>query len=209
MKKLFILLVSLLMLVFVGNVSATVLTFDDLPALPSLPTEPIAQIGTYGGLTWSNYFYYGDGAGINSYFGYSASGYSNGLVSGSNVAFNGFESVVSVSDGLFDFNGAYLTGAWNDGLNIDVQGWSGVTKIYDQTVVVDSTAPTWFAANYMAIDKLVFSSSGGTDHGYGGNGTHFAMDNFTFNQSVPEPSTCLLLCSGLVGIGLLRKRFKI
>jgi hypothetical protein len=205
MKKLLVLLMSLLMLVFVGNVSATVLTFDDLPDI-ALPTE--APIGTYGGLTWSPYFAYGDGADMNSYLGISESGYSNGTVSQNHIAFNSYQSAVSVSDGVFDFNGAYLTGAWNDGLDITVEGWLSGSKIYGNTVTVDSTAPTWFDFNYMGIDKLVFSSVGGTDHGYGGNGTFFVMDNFTFDQSVPEPSTCLLLVSGLVGIGLLRRRFK-
>jgi hypothetical protein len=36
----------------------------------------------------------------------------------------------------------------------------------------------------------------------------FAIDNVRFN-AVPEPSTILLLCIGLAGIGLLRKRLQI
>jgi hypothetical protein len=215
MKKLLVLLMSLGMLVFVGNVNATVLTFDDLPDIvPNLGDEPIYPISsffhpTYGGLTWSSSFYYADPAELNAFYGILDSGYSNGLVSSNHIAYNSGASSVVVSDGLFDFNGAYLTGAWNDDLNIRVQGYSGGTKIYDTTVVVDSTAHTWFDFNYMDIDYLAFTSFGGTYHGYGFTGQQFVMDNFTFNEvSVPEPSTLFLLGFGFAGVGLLRRRFK-
>ncbi len=43
----------------------------------------------------------------------------------------------------------------------------------------------------------------------GGNNDHIAFDYFSLNiEAVPEPSTLLLLGSGLVGLGYVRRRFK-
>ena len=59
---------------------ATVLTFDDLPSSPG----SMYPIGTYGGLNWSEDFYYLNGS---QYFEVN-SGYRNGVISPNNVAFN-------------------------------------------------------------------------------------------------------------------------
>ena len=136
------------------------------------------------------------------------SGYLNGLVSGNYVALNLFEASASVSDGLFNFNNAYFTGAWNDGLSIQIQGWNGANLLYDQTIVVSAFGPNLFNANYVGIDLLTFDSFGGTPQPWGGSGTHFAMDNFDYTLGVPEPSTLLLLGTGLVMVGLKRRRQK-
>lgn len=177
--------------------TAVVLTFDDLPG-PNLSNVP----NGYGGLNWSNMGYL-NGATYTP----SGSGYVNGTVSGTNVAFNEFAQIAAASDGTFTFDGAYLTGAWNDGLNIEVDGLLGGVPLYSQIVVVNSTAPTWFNFNYAGIDKVTFNSSGGTPHGYSsGSGTHFAMDNFTFNT--PEPSSLILAALGLIGLGVYGWRRK-
>ena len=53
----------------------------------------------------------------------------------------------------------------------------------------------------------MFKSYGGIDVVEGGGGVHFAMDDFTYNStSVPEPSTLLLVGSGLFGLAIFRKR---
>lgn len=200
-KILFATLFALTILGIALAANASVLTFDDLPG-PGLVPIP----NGYGGLSWNN-MYYLDG--IN----YSAnpSGYQNGVVSPNNVAYNAYGNPadISVSSSTsFDFIGAFLTGAWNDGLNIEVKGYNGATLLYDTTVVVNSTLPTWEQFNYMGVTDVNFSSSGGTPHGYPlGYGEHFAMDNFTYNQ-VPEPATILLVGAGLAGVGILRRRFK-
>jgi hypothetical protein len=181
--------------------SAVVLTFDDLPdpgaGLSSVPNG-------YGGLNWSNMGYMDPAARIAG--GTNVPGYLNGTVSQPDVAFNGGGTLAVVSDGTFTFNGAYLTGAWNDNLNVTVIGKLGAAQLYSQTVVVNTQTPTFFNFNYVGIDTLNFSSSGGTPHGFtGGSGTQFAMDNFTINN-VPEPSSVALLSVGAIGLAITARR---
>ena len=197
MKKFLILLCGLVMIFgFAGAAGATVLTFDDIST---------AQSGTiangYGGFDWDQFGY------VNGVIG---SGYDNGTVSGDYVAANQWANVATVGEFSFDFNGAYFTGAWNDGLNINIQGFSNGSVLYDETIQVDHYGPTWFAANFVGIDRLVIDSYGGINAGIGGFGEHFAMDDFTFTEAapVPEPSTILLMGAGLLGlVGYNRKRF--
>jgi len=189
----------------VGSANATILTFDDITEGAGAP------VSSYGGLTWNNvsviYAY-------TEIFGILDHGYKNGVVSGDYVAFNNYGETANVTnDGeLFDFNGAYLTAAWNNGLNITVVGKLEGAEIYNQTVTVDIYSPTWFSFNFFGIDELEFLSSGGKSAFPNHPGSHqFAMDNFTFNGSptpVPEPATVLLLCSGLIGIAGFRKKFE-
>ena len=200
MRK-WIVTVALAGIILIGATSvslATVLSFDDF-----LTNDPIGTLieSDYGGLSWDNFYV------KNTTIPLLPSGYVNGTVSGTNVAYNGFGMLGVISASPFDFTGAYLTGAWNNGLSIEVRGYSGGILRYDQAVVVDSTAPVFFRFDYTGIDMLTFDSFGGINAGYRGSGTHFAMDDFTFNETVtiPEPGTALLLGAGLVVMAYLRQ----
>ncbi len=189
--------------IVIGSVvgaNAAVLTFDDLFGGGG---QPISN--GYQGFNWNNM-----GAVDTAYMatGYGTNGYTNGMVSPNNVAYNLVGNPASIySNTQFDFNGAYLTAAWNNGLTINVKGYNGANLLYDSTIVVDTFAPTFFNFNFLGVTKVDFNSYGGTSAGYVGSGTHFAMDNFTYNASaVPEPSTILLLGSAMVGLGLTRLR---
>lgn len=178
-----------------ANANIGVWTFDELPGtLTPIPNG-------YGGFTWTNMYYLNATIEVHSLVGYGA-----GMVSSPNVAYNVWADPAVVSDSAFDFGGAYLTGAWNDDLNIQVEGYLGANLLYTQTVVVSSTAPTWFDFNYYGIDKLNFSSWGGTpnpDYSQYGEGAHFAMDNFT---AIPVPGAVLLGTIGVGLVGWLRRR---
>lgn len=127
------------------------------------------------------------------------SGYDNGTVSGDYVAYAPWVRVGSNSRYLMDFEGVYLTGAWNDGLNIKVEGILDEEIKYSQTVVVDTDEPTWFEFNFEHIDYLKFTSYGGVKaENAAGNGTQFVMDDFTYTP-LPEPGSVL----GLVALGAL------
>ena len=179
-----------------GSVHADigVWTFDELPT-PIYGGSFIPD--GYAGFTWENMGYVDPTEGF-----YSNSGYNAGMVSPPHVALNGNGITAAVSGGIFSFGGAYLTGAWNDGLNIQVDGYFEGDLKYTQIVVVNSTAPTWFDFNYYGIDRLEFSSWGGTlNPDYGTvppPSSHFAMDNFTI-VPVPIPGAFLL---GSIGLAL-------
>ncbi|NNJ27386.1 hypothetical protein [Alienimonas chondri] len=161
-----------------GQTYADVLTFDDVTE------ESWTRIPDgYGGLNWTD---------LNVLRPQSErrTGYTNGVVSGDYVAYNPFSAVASASAGsYFTFQGAYLTAAWNYRLNITVDGYRDGELIYTETVVVSPSEPTWFDFDYCDIDTLSFTSFGGVNAGLGRYGTHFAMDDFTFNfNEAPEVS---------------------
>jgi len=203
-------MVSLLLLFGLLSVncvaSATVLTFGDIAINKSgLPPYQTPIANGYGGLNWSNFYALAPDLTNNN-------GYVNGIVSGDQVAFNYYGNPAAVSSSQFDFNGVYLTAAWRNGLNITVSGSLNGTLLYSRTITVNTSSPTWFAFNFNGIDSLSFSSYGGTnagllgDNGFGGktigDGTQFAMDNFTFIQAapVPVPAAFWLFGSGIAGL---------
>ena len=187
--------------VVADQAKAATIGFDDLSNESSI-------YDGYHGFNWDNLVVLNANDFHNKY---GDNGYTNGLVSGNNVAFNTNGMVGLVNGQSFTFNGAYLTAAWNDNLNITVEGLlDGITK-YTKTVVVNTDSPNWFNFDFQDINGLQFTSFGGTDAGFNGSGTHFAMDNFTYNeptQYVPEPITGLVLAAGMGGAALGRAKSK-
>ncbi len=188
----------LLLCLLTTSSQAAILTFDDISTLPEE-----SPVNTYGGLTWDNMGVVSANAMGGGYIG---GGYDNGTVSGDYVAFNMYANPLTVSGSVFNFIGAYLTGAWNDGLSIDIVGRRNGADLYSQTITVDTTSATWFGFNFLGIDELIFTSYGGTNAGNGGVGIHFAMDNFTYSP-VPVPAAVWLFGSGLLGLmGFSRRK---
>jgi len=158
------------------------LTFDDL-TFPGL-SEDIRN--GYGGLQWNNFEV------VNTVYqlNYGRNGVVNGMVSPQNVAFNSGGSAANFSDGTFNLNSAYLMAAWNDGLQVEVQGFVGTALVYDNTYSVGTQGSTLVNFNYLGVDKVKFISSGGVPHGYSfGGGTQFGMDNLSITL-IPEPLAC-------------------
>ncbi|MBD2495699.1 PEP-CTERM sorting domain-containing protein [Nostoc sp. FACHB-280] len=181
-----------------------VLTFDDLEPTNSVFEELPIPNG-YGGLNWRNFGYLD-----TVLFNANPSGYINGTISSPNVAFNrfGVPATVSRQRGLFDFNSAYLTGAWNNNLKILVEGFaSGITK-YSTTVTVNSTSPTQINFDFLGIDTLRFTSFGGINAGYGGLGSQMVLDNFSYTpQPVSEPTNILgLITAASFGVASRSKK---
>ena len=188
---------------FVLTLGVPVLSFATLLNFDTGLTSNVPIPNGYGGLNWSNV------VALNADT-FVPSGYQNGTVSHAFVALNedanGVAATATISNPTpFDFNSVYLTGAWNDGMQILVQGFQGANPAYSQTVTVSYYTPTLFNFNYLGVNSVLLSvAAPGTVIQEGG--TYFAMDNLTVNGSVPEPGTFALLVTGLAGVAALRRR---
>jgi hypothetical protein len=189
MMKTLLVATALVGAVTVSPVSATTITFDTLPGNGSLIANG------YSGLDWSNF-------GVSNGGDLPASGYINGRVSGLNTAFNGYGNLASFSAATpFTLTSGYFTGAWNDGLTVNVLGLSNGVQVYSDSFVVNTSGPTLRTFDWANLTSVTFSSFGGTDVGFGGGGTQFALDNLTIDASaVPEPATWAMM---LVGFGMM------
>jgi len=175
-----------------GSMLSEVLTFDDVnPPGAYVYGFPIWY--NYGGLEWNNWYV----ANIPLYFkdfGVGGGAYPNAVVSGNWVAYTGGGSI-SVSVGAFNLNSVYMTAAWNDGLQVEAQGFIGNSLVYDNSYNVNTFGPTFLALNYVGVTEVNFISSGGIPnptYSGGGGGTQFAIDNLSATM-VPEPSTLSLI----------------
>lgn len=197
MKRSKILMVAMLIggLALMSETEANILTFDDVG------TGALAD--GYGGLNWDNVTV------LNATTYSFASGYQNGLISGDNVALSAYGYDISVDQASnFDFTSVYLTAAWNDGLQLQVTGLDNGAVLYQDNLVLDTSGPFHFIADYMGIDQLtmVVTSPGTDNPAYSGTGTHIVLDDFTV-EVVPEPATMGLMGVFAGGIWFVRRFF--
>jgi hypothetical protein len=181
--------------------SQTLVTFDNL--VDNGGGTPITN--AYQGLSWSNFDVLNSIL-LTQYTG-DVVGYYYGMVSPSNIVYDPFGSPAYFdSPSNFNFLSAYLTGAWNSNLNIQVEGFNGTNLMYNQTVVASATNATLFTFNYTGVNRVYFDSFGG-EPAFGGTPLEqFVMDNMTF-EFIPEPSALLLVVLGAVPLcAFLRRR---
>ena len=139
---------------------------------------------------------------------FPAVGFVNGTVSPHNVAYNDQANPATISSSSgFNLVDAYFTGAWNNGLQIDVIAYSN-SGVQTRSFSVDSTSATDIVFNWNNITSVTFSSQGGTDAGYGLSGAQFVMDDLTVT-AVPEPEEWAMLMAGIPLVGWqIRRRQK-
>jgi hypothetical protein len=166
-----------------------VITFDDLGAGGFIPNG-------YAGLQWQN-FRYLDGV----HYPYP-SGYQNAVVSPNYVTDNWGGFPAMFSGPTFNLNSAYLTAAFIDGLQVEVQGFVGTTLTYDNTYTVNTTGPTLINFNYLGVDKVNFSTYYNSLPNY-----NFAMDNLSITI-VPEPTTFAMVGLGSTALFMMFRRRK-
>ena len=164
-----------------SSVNAALITFDDLTA------DPIPN--AYAGLSWNNF------SALNATtFSGNPSGYLVGLVSPDFVAYNPFGTPASFGmEPGFVVNSFYLTAAWNDDLDVLIEGLLDGTPVVSTSIQIDSTIQSLVTLNWSGIDEVRLITSGGVDNpSFSGGGTHFTMDNLVINsefQEVPEAGT--------------------
>lgn len=185
-----------------SSAHATVITFDDASSTTYYDSLPYG----YAGLNWDTFSVVNKNAS-----GLNPSGYLFGNVSGNYEAFNLGGGLASFSsDSPITLNSAYFTGAWYDGLTIQVKGYAGNTLAYTTSFEVSTTASKLVTFNWINIDTVSFSAYGGANTAnYPGDGTHFVMDNLTINAPVPEADAYLLTLSGILAAGMLARRRKL
>jgi hypothetical protein len=188
------------------STQAAVITFDDLPE------TNIGSIESgYNDFNWGNSYL------TNVAYAHKdaipGTGFETGVVSGNYAAFNflATTSTINTSGGeLFDFNGAYLTAAWHNGLNIEVTGFLDNLALFTQTIVVNTQQAQWFDFDFLGINSLSLRAWGGTSIDPYNGGEFFVMDNFTYNEptSVPESSPLILFLLGSIAVLLGRQTKK-
>jgi hypothetical protein len=156
------------------TLTTNLITFDDLGEAIGQEGIEIPNFYGYSGFTWTN-FYVIDG--IN-YSG-NPSGYEVATISSNNVAYNGNGYQSTIASWLpFSLVSANLTAAWNDDLELEVQGYLSGELVYDNTYTLSSTAPRLVTFNYSEVDEVNFISSGGIQNtNYVYSGEQFAMDD--------------------------------
>jgi subtilase family serine protease len=160
---------------------STTITFDDL-STPTVSGEfHTGSIPSgYDGLNWSNFYVVNGVLATNT-------GYHAGVVSPSNVVYNGAGTAAYIyNNSPFDFISAYLTGAWNDNLLVQVLGYAGSSLIYSNIYILSAINPTLINFNYLGVNEVYFASFGGTAHtNYTTSPSYqFAMDNMTVTTNL-------------------------
>lgn len=135
---------------------------------------------------------------------------------------NPFDNVTvsRINNAQFNFLGAHFGGftyndttAWYAATELTIEGFSAGNLVDSATF---SPLNVGFLRNdigFYGVDELVFTATQGTyDYAsYGltnsGDGSYWMMDNFEYSP-VPEPSTFLLLGSGLAGLGFYARKRK-
>ncbi|MFO1160937.1 MAG: hypothetical protein U1E60_19005 [Reyranellaceae bacterium] len=151
-------------------VNYTLIDFNDRPQSSLAPVP-----SGYGGLNWSNVSTNGP-----QYSSYPNTGYANdGL--GTAVAYNGSgnEGTITTAGADFSLKSAYMAAAWNDNLQVTVQGWDdGVLKV-TQIFALGVNRTLVNFVGFDSIDKVTFVGTGGTQHaGFtGGSGSQVVWDD--------------------------------
>ncbi|HWF19612.1 MAG TPA: hypothetical protein VG754_10100 [Verrucomicrobiae bacterium] len=190
------LLVVLSLLASAHLAKAVTITFDDLPTGNSALDWVVIPNGYYG------YNWTGFGA-INATTVTPPSGYEQGMVSPKNVAFddNDVTRQASISSAsAFNLTSAYLTAQIYNGMQVDVAGFIGATKIYDNIYIINSNAPTLINFDYQDVTKVTFTPENTSEI--------FVMDNLTLSP-VPESNryAVFIAGAGLIAFALWRKKF--
>jgi len=145
----------------------TAITFDDLAPSIAVPSG-------YNNIIWTNAYTYTTSA--------NTTGYYTGIVSPPNTMLNGYGNpmtMATASSSLFTLYSLTVAAAWNDNLQLTVDGYNSNVLIVTNTFTLQVFTLSYLIfSGYSGLDTVIFTTSGGTqDPNVVSTGTHFAMDN--------------------------------
>jgi hypothetical protein len=168
----------------------------------------------YAGLVWDNFRVLNAEAEFRTY---GANGYTAGMQSRTNVAFNFLGNPSAIKSAKpFDVGSLYATAAWTDGLNLTISARRGTQTVFSGLYVLSADVATRIVLNLAAITSLHFSAEGGATTPRQGSGTQFALDDINVIprnpdgtpgsggvSDVPLPAALPLLAAALSGLASL------
>jgi hypothetical protein len=178
------------------------ITFDDLPANGFNANTPPTVPHGYQGLNWTGFFVYDT-------LGFPLSGQVNGTVSPNNVIVNTISTPASISAATpFFLESGYFTSAHKNGETLEIVGLNGSTTEFDETFIINATAPSLLTFPDLPVTELDFTATGGdifSNPTYLGGGPQMVIDNLNVEFVPDAASTALLLAASVGGLALLRK----
>lgn len=78
----------------------------------------------------------------------------------------------------------YATAAWNNGLQPTVSAHDDGSYVGQQTLTLNTSGPTFLNFDdglFDDVDEVVFNTCGRVSAGFGGSGTHMAVDDMLFH----------------------------
>lgn len=121
----------------------------------------------YGGFTWSHPAHWMFGA------HYPGSGYDVGT-RGSYALFTAWSyDIEMAAPEPFDLDGLWMTAAWDPTEVVVIEGWSGGTLLYTETVTVRNDVATWLDLDLLDVTRVLFRPDG----------NQIVMDDLTWHRN--------------------------
>lgn len=110
----------------------------------------------------------------------------------------------------FTLNSFVIAGAWGN-QTLTIEGLNNGSLLFSRALAVTNLIATTFTPNWTGIDELRIST--GTDFvptlpPFLLSNQHWALDNLTINEAVPEPETYAMMLAGLGLLGVAARRRK-
>ncbi len=108
------------------------------------------------------------------------------------------DSEFTFNNGPVAFDGAWFAGV--DTTTVEFQGYLNNQLVFTSAMLTTSDTPTFLSSGYAgAVDRIDVVSNAPD---------YYVMDDVTYETSVPEPGSLVLMGTGLAGLaGYIRRKF--